>query len=63
MPANRLGSYTFTPAQLKVLAEVISLVEFSIFSVLWLRAELRWNYLAAFLCLVTAVFFVFHQWA
>jgi len=63
VPANRFGSYTFTTAQLKVMTEVISLVEFSIFSVLWLREEFRWNYLAAFLCLIGAVFFVFHKWA
>ena len=63
VPANRFGSYTFSPAQLKVMTEVISLVEFSIFSVWWLKAEFRWNYLAAFVCLIGAVFFMFHKWA
>jgi len=30
--------------------------------VLYLKEELRWNYLAGFGCMVAAVFFVFHKW-
>ncbi len=59
VPANRIGSYQFTAGQLKVLQEIITLVVFSIFSVLYLNEQLRWNYLVAFGMMVGAVFFMF----
>ena len=34
VPANRIGSYEFTTAQLKTIQEVITLTVFSVFSVL-----------------------------
>ncbi len=61
VPANRLGSYQYTTAQLKIIQEVITLVVFSFFSVLYLKEAFRWNYLAAFGCMVAAVFFVFKR--
>lgn len=62
VPANRLGSATFTTAQLKTIQEVITLVVFSVFSVLYLREEFRWNYLVGFGLMIGAVFFVFKKW-
>lgn len=62
VPANRIGSYYFTAAQLKTMQEVITLVVFSVFSVLYLKEEFRWNYLAGFCCIIAAVFFVFKKW-
>lgn len=62
VPANRIGSYQFSTAQLKVMQEVITLVVFSVFSVLYLREELKWNYIVGFLFLIGAVFFVFKKW-
>src|ERR1700722_11251351 len=59
VPANRIGSYQFTTAQLKIIQEVITLVVFSVFSVVYLKESLRWNYLVAFCFIVAAVFFVF----
>ncbi len=61
VPANRLGSYHFTTAQLKILQEVITLIVFSGFSILYLREPMRWNYLIAFAFMVGAVFFVFKR--
>jgi uncharacterized protein len=61
VPANRLGSYHFTTAQLKIIQEVITLLVFSVFSVLYLKESLRWNYLIAFGFLVGAVYFVFKR--
>ena len=58
VPANRLGSRFCTTAQLKIIQEVISLSVFSVFSVMYLREEFKWNYLAAFLCILLAVVFV-----
>ena len=37
VPANRVGSYEFTTAQLKTIQEVITLTVFSVFSVLYLK--------------------------
>ncbi len=62
VPANRIGSYQFSTAQLKTIQEVITLVVFCGFSVLYLREELKWNYLVGFSLMVGAVFFVFKKW-
>lgn len=62
VPANRIGSDTFTTAQLKTMQEVITLVVFCAFSVLYLKEELRWNYFVGFGFMVLAVFFVFKKW-
>lgn len=61
VPANRIGYGEFTAAQLKIIQEVITLVVFAIFSVLYLGQSLRWNYAAAFACLIGAVFFMFRD--
>ncbi|WP_373649050.1 DMT family protein [Schlesneria sp. DSM 10557] len=58
VPANRWGSSQFTPVQLKIMQEVITLVVFSIFAVTYLNQKLGWNHLVAFLLIVGAVFFV-----
>ena len=62
VPANRLGSYQFSTAQLKTIQEIITLVVFAFFSVLYLREEFRWNYAAGFICIVAAAFFIFKKW-
>jgi len=62
VPANRIGSYEFTAAQLKTIQEVITLTVFSAFSVLYLGEKMKWNYAAGFGCIVMGVFFVFHKW-
>ena len=61
VPANRIGSYQFSTAQLKTIQEVITLVVFSIFSVMYLREQFRWNYLVVFAFMVCAVFFMFYE--
>jgi uncharacterized protein len=62
VPANRIGSYEFSAAQLKTIQEVITLVVFSFFSVLYLKEELRWNYFVGFGLIVAAVFVIFKKW-
>src|SRR5689334_18085188 len=52
VPANRLGYLHFTGAQLKMIQEVITLTVFCIFSVLYLKEPLKWNYLVGFLMIV-----------
>ncbi len=61
VPANRIGHGTYSAAQLKIMQEVITLVVFSVFSILYLREGLKWNYIAAFLMLIGAVFLVFKK--
>jgi uncharacterized protein (DUF486 family) len=62
VPANRIGSYQFSTAQLKTIQEVITLAVFSVFSVLYLKEEFRWNYLVGFLLIVIAVLIIFKKW-
>jgi uncharacterized protein (DUF486 family) len=62
VPANRIGYSQFSAAELKTIQEVITLLVFAVFSILYLGEELRWNDLVGFLCLIAAVFFVFHPW-
>lgn len=64
VPANRIGFQEnggpFTLMQLKIIQEVITLVVFILFSTLIFKGqELHWNHLAACICLVMAVYFVF----
>jgi uncharacterized protein (DUF486 family) len=63
VPANRLGylSGNFTASQLKIVQEVISLSVFAIFALFYLKEKLTWNYFAAFLCILMAVFFMFKK--
>lgn len=62
VPANRIGHGQFTAAQLKTIQEVITLLVFSVFSVLYLKEEFRWNYLVGFGFMILAVFFIFRKW-
>lgn len=62
VPANRIGHQFFSAAQLKIMQEVITLIVFAIFSVLYLKEEFRWNYAVGFIFILLAVFFVFKRW-
>jgi len=62
VPANRIGHYQFSAAELKTIQEVITLLVFAVFSVAYLGEPLKWNYLVGFICIIAAVFFVFHAW-
>jgi len=62
VPANRIGSYQFSAAQLKTIQEIITLSVFPFFSVLYLGDNFRWNYGVGFVFIVIAAFFIFHKW-
>lgn len=62
VPANRVGSYEFTTAQLKTIQEIITLTVFSVFSALYLKEQLRWNYFLGFAMMIGAVFVIFKKW-
>ena len=59
VPANRWGHGQFSATQLKVMQEVITLVVFAGFSILYLSEVPRWNHLVAFAFLIGAVVFAF----
>lgn len=62
VPANRIGHHTYSAAQLKTIQEVITLVVFCVFSIVYLKEDLKWNYIVGFLMMIGAVFFVFKKW-
>jgi uncharacterized protein (DUF486 family) len=59
VPANKFGHQVYSAAQLKITQEVITLLVFGVFSVFYLGETLRWNHVAAFLCLIAAAGFAF----
>ena len=61
VPANRIGYTVLTLPQLKILQEVITLVVFVPFVVLYMRQPLKLDYLWAALCILGAVYFVFRE--
>lgn len=66
VPANKIGykenGGPFTLMQLKVIQEVITLVIFTIFSLLFFKNEtLRWNHAIGFGFLILAVYFIFKK--
>jgi len=61
VPANRMGHGIYSAYELKTIQEVITLVVFSAFSVLYLKEGLRWNYIVGFCLIVLAVFFIFKK--
>jgi uncharacterized protein len=63
VPANRLGAQAgLQTAQLKTIQEVITLVVFVAFSVLYLGEQVRWNHLVGFGFVAVGALFVFKPW-
>ncbi len=63
VPANRIGykenGGPFTLVQLKVAQEVITLLVFTIFTLIFFKNEpLKWNHYVGFVFLVLAVYFI-----
>jgi uncharacterized protein (DUF486 family) len=59
VPANRWGSAVYTTAQLKTMQEVITLLVFAGFSILYLKEPMTWNYAIGFALIATGAYFVF----
>ena len=57
VPANRWGNSVYSVTQLKIIQEVITLAVFCAFAILYLGEKIRWNYVAAFFCILAAVAF------
>ena len=62
VPANRIGHEYYSAAQLKTIQAIITLVVFSVFSVLYLKEQFKWNYLVGFAFIILAAFFIFKKW-
>ncbi len=66
VPANRIGYQLnggpFSLMELKIIQEIITLIVFTVLALVFFKNEvLRWNHVAAFCCLVMAVFFTFYK--
>jgi uncharacterized protein (DUF486 family) len=63
VPANRLGhNGGISAAQLKTIQEVITFAVFCLFSLVYLKEPLKWNYLVGFALIATGAAFVFAPW-
>ena len=63
VPANRIGHQVYSAAQLKTMQEVITLIVFAGFSVLYLKQPLGWNHGLGFGLIACGAFFIFHEWS
>jgi len=61
VPANRIGFKVMSLAQLKIMQEVITLIVFVPFAVLYMDQPIKLDFLWAGLCLMGAVYFVFRN--
>lgn len=61
VPANRIGSSAYSPAQLKTIQEVITLVIFAAFSTIYLKEAFTWSQGVGFAFIALGAFFIFHK--
>lgn len=61
VPANRIGSETYSLEQLKVMQEIISMGVFAIFSVTYMNTPVTKNFFMASICLALAAYFIFKK--
>ncbi|MGE0339553.1 MAG: DMT family protein [Xanthobacteraceae bacterium] len=62
VPANRIGHQVYSAAELKTMQEVITLLVFAGFSVLYLGEKLSWNHLVGFALIAGGAYFFFQNW-
>lgn len=66
VPANRIGFKAnggpFDLVELRVIQEIISLMVFTVFTLLVFKNEqFKWNHVAGFICMILAVYFLFKK--
>ena len=61
VPANRIGSTAFTLPQLKIAQEVITLLVFVPFALIYMKQPFKLDFVWAGLCLLGAVYFIFRS--
>ena len=63
VPANRLGTKAgFSLWQLKTIQEVITLAVFTVFAMLFMGVQPRWNHLLGFALIAAGATLVFKPW-
>jgi len=61
VPANRIGFQYYSLGQLKIIQEVITMIVFAGFAIMYMKQPLKMDFLWAGLCLVGAVYFMFRE--
>lgn len=61
VPANRLGSAHYSLPQLKVMQEIITMLVFAGFAVIYMKQPLNRNFVYASICLMAAAYFIFRD--
>lgn len=59
VPANRIGFEHYSLGQLKIIQEVITMIVFAGFAMLYMKQPLKLDFLWASLCMIGAVYFMF----
>ena len=62
VPANRYGNAVYSAAELKTMQEVITLLVFAGFSLVYLKEPIGWNHLVGFALISAGAFFIFQKW-
>ena len=62
VPANRYGNAVYSAAELKTMQEVITLLVFAVFSLVYLKEPIGWNHLIGFALISAGAFFIFQKW-
>ena len=62
VPANRLGHGVYSAAELKTIQEVITLLVFAVFSVVYLKEPLGWNHALGFMLIALGAWCIFQKW-
>jgi uncharacterized protein len=61
VPANRLGSGLYSLPQLKIMQEIITMVVFACFAIIYMKQQLSRDFIYASLCLAGAAYFMFRN--
>ena len=61
VPANRIGFQYCSLGQLKIIQEVITMIVFAGFAIIYMKQPLKLDFLWAGLCLVGALYFMFRE--
>ena len=61
VPANRIGFQYYDLGQLKIIQEIITMIVFACFAVLYMKQPLKLDFFWAALCMVGAVYFIFRS--
>lgn len=59
VPANRYGAEVYSAAQLKTIQEVVTLIVFVVFSIVYLKQGVTWNHVLGFALIASGAFFIF----